>query len=148
VTSATLTNCLPPKCWENITLSLLYLLAGGAIYVLWRPESIFINVMLQYLVGPLGYSRLIGTFTSVAVAPFFVYSLPAALWVAAFGHALLCVVPRNNSREQVTWLLVPPAIGIASELAQSASMLPGTYDADDVMAYLSAGMYLQLIRYL
>jgi len=104
--------------------------------------------MLQYLVGPLGYSRLIGTFTSVAVAPFFVYSLPAALWVAAFGHTLLCVVPRNNSREQVTWLLVPPAIGIASELAQSASMLPGTYDADDVMAYLSAGMYLQLIRYL
>ena len=144
-------------CKWSIASGLMFLLVGGMLYVLYRPQTL----LLFRVSDALGLSSVIGEwrqFASVSYRPadFVVYSLPAGLWAASY---VLITAPltsllrkrssgvesgssdaasHNVRRCYPLYVAVAfiPLLGAASELMQALHLLPGTYDPADLVLYL------------
>jgi hypothetical protein len=122
------------------------MLAGGLIYLLWRPETI----RLFAWIGPAKDWSIYTTIRDLGSVArphhFIVYSLPDGLWLASFGHALLVVVRDASAASRAAWLAVPVTLGIGSEFLQMMGIVGGVFDRNDILAYSIAGAYLQLVN--
>ena len=120
----------------SVIAGLLTLIAGGMIYVLYRPRTLLLFHVADGLglTTPLAHWRL----SAMAFTPpeFVVYSLPAGLW--AMSYVLIEGVLVQAFSAQRRWAAVAfvPLLGAASELLQAARLLPGTFDASDLVLYL------------
>ena len=66
----------------------------------------------------------------------FIYSLPYALWVTSFCCFVGFIWHQDRSVGAMMWRFTAPVIAIGSELLQSVSLLPGTFDAIDLLALI------------
>jgi len=75
----------------------------------------------------------------VALPAFVRFSLPDALWQYAFAVCVLALW-RSAPRSPGTWTFValPLAIGMATELGQAAGVVEGVFDPHDALAMLVA----------
>lgn len=114
------------------------LFLGGMVYVAFRPSNLLFIVALKALGAGDALGVLRGAVQGLEVSDFVVYSLPAALWSAAYILAMESLwCGRGVSLGfRVVWVSLVPVMGVVSELMQAAGMLPGVFDWMDLMCYL------------
>ena len=120
---------------STLALGVMLLFAGGMIYVLYRPQTL----LLFHVAGGLGMTDLIGQWRQIATAwqpaAFTVYCLPAGLW--ALSYVLIVGTLAQSLSTLRRWIAVAfiPLLGIASEVMQALSIIPGTFDWTDLTLY-------------
>jgi hypothetical protein len=115
-------------------LVLLPLLAGGLIYIFFRPGSIrFKTWFAQTPVTTLPH----------VLPDWMVYNLPAGLWLFAFLYALRLL------QSPPVYFVLALVFAFGTELLQATAYAGGTFDSSDLLAYgIAAGIFyfLQKIK--
>lgn len=120
---------------------LLPVVAGAAIYVLWR--SPFLRVF-QWLdtagaATPVRSLRAAVMPARAWLPSWVLFSLPDGLWVYALTSWLTRIWRDAAGRGRWLWLSIGPVLGIGSELGQWAGLVPGTFDVVDLVGGVAAG---------
>lgn len=119
-----------------MAVGVMLLLAGGLVYVLFRPTTL----LLFHVAEGLGLADTIAQWRQAAAphcpAPFTVYTLPAGLWALSY---VLIVAPLAQGLPTLRrWAAVSfiPLLGAVSEVLQAPAIVPGTFDWADLALYL------------
>lgn len=130
---------LEKRSGVTAALSVLAMLTGGAVYVLWRPKSL---VMFAWF-DSLGLSSTLEALRAVTspvrrVLPIWViYSLPQALWLLSglLGLEFIWGVrPRTPGHR--LWLVALVSLAFGIECGQYVGLIPGRFDRTDVILLL------------
>ena len=124
-----------------MAVGLTLLFVGGALYVLFRPQTL----LLFHVAEVLGLSPVISQWRQEAApfvdlrspaAEFIIYCLPAGLWAMSYVliTATLSRILAPPKRHVAVAFI--PLLGAVSELMQAARLLPGTFDPCDLILYL------------
>ena len=102
------------------------IMLGSAIYFFFRDKQEIIFGFFQFLsVAP-----------KINFAPDWIkYNLPDALWFYAFLSTLIFIWQRKISVQSIIWLIAAISMGFLSEAFQFFSVIPGTFDLKDLLAY-------------
>ena len=120
---------------SQIGLAFLLLVIGGGIYLLMRQP-----VMLMHKVASeLGIGTLIDKGRMLVqgwqLPEWLIFSLPGALWSTAYILIIDALLSKSPSWRRFAVAAFIPLVGIVSELLQFVGLLPGTFDALDIIAY-------------
>lgn len=120
---------------SQIGLALLLLVIGGGIYLLMRQP-----VMLMHKVASeLGIGIFIDKGRMLVqgwqLPEWMIFSLPGALWSTAYILIIDALLSKSPSWRRFAVAAFIPLVGIVSELLQFVGLLPGTFDALDIIAY-------------
>ena len=121
---------------RNIWLwsSALTLLGGGTIYVLLRSRQTLLNMLID-ATGASGVKEARERASGLTIPEWFVYSLPGALWSAAYILLIHALTMGERPGRRLLWAGLIPAVGVVSELMQKHDLLPGVADRWDVVFY-------------
>lgn len=100
---------------------------GILIYLLFRTDTLLYNKTIGYLFHPIAKAN----------SPFTVFltsSLPDGLWAMSYSM-LIFYIRKDTTIHTFLWALIAPLIGIGSEIGQWLSIIPGTFDIFDIIAY-------------
>ena len=134
----------------QMVFGLLLILLGGLIYLSFRPTTL----LLFHALDRMGLMLLITDWRAWMSAyqptEFVLYSLPGGLWAAAYiliilsltGLIILSLTGRTPLTQRVTIASMIPLAGIASELLQWGGLLPGIFDATDLLCYTLPLLFL------
>lgn len=124
-----------PSLRRATAISSLAILAGGLLYLLFRPRTL----LLFHAADALGLAALVDRLRQVAsvwsLPEWVVYSLPNGLWSAAYVVLTPAVTRGYRRRTRLLLAGIIPLVGIASEAMQAVGLLRGTPDWLDVAAY-------------
>ena len=129
-------------------LSLLILLLGGLVYVIYRDKSL---LMFDWF-DAIGISNEIDglrrLFQGEGIYGWVKYSLPDGLW--AFSYMFLVDAIWNGSRSKSSFIFIYSltVIALLSEFFQYFGLLPGVFDWVDVASYLFAIILFVIIKLL
>ena len=88
---------------------------------------------LNYVISPIrGSSPLLNSHQMKYV----VFSVPFGMWVISFCCFIGVIWHKDSSVAAIIWRLFVPAIAISSEFLQFLGLLPGTYDANDLLVLI------------
>lgn len=116
------------------------LLAGSALYVLFRPTTL----LMFHWADALGLTGSIGTMRASLdgldkyLPSWTVNSLPFALWVVSYMFFINGIWGNSISLVRSVWFWCIPVIAIAAELAQSMHIIPGRFDLVDAVMIIVA----------
>lgn len=120
----------------KLLIGLMLLVAGGMIYLLYRPCTL----LMFHVVGWLGLASVVDGWREAATfcrpSDFVVYSLPAALWATSYALIAAYITRSQPRAGRLLAISIVPALGVASEIMQAAGWLPGTFDWADLCCYL------------
>ncbi len=125
--------------WLNVVLPLGL---GSVIYLGWRTSSL----KMFAWVDALGLTGLVaGLREGVAAAlpslpDWVLYSLPDAAWVYSLTATNVLIWGVAESKERSFWLALGVLLAGGSELAQWASLIPGTFDPIDLILIVLAAL--------
>ncbi len=133
--------------WLQIIISAIALLAGGMVYILFRPSE---QVFFRWI-SALGFdswfnlARNSSIPSSLIVPQWVVYSLPGGLW--AFAYALLITAIWSGSKSWLKyfWMVSIPILVLGYEILQLAGIIPGTFCIQDIafgIIGLTAGIFV------
>jgi hypothetical protein len=120
----------------------LPIVVGGLIYILFRTDTL---LMFRWadalaLTGPIARGR-------AAVAPllpwvpgFVLFSIPDGVWVFSATAFFARLWSDGPLWMRVLWIGAAPAMAIGGELGQIVGLVPGTFDALDLIAYAAAAL--------
>lgn len=125
----------------QISMIILTLIWGGAIYLLFREKNLLMFKWISYL-------KLEYLITDIRGAPFLkfkipnwaLYSLPDGLWLFSFTSTILLIWKNKINSHNIIWLTLIPLIAIVSELGQAIHVINGTFDYFDLLSYLSGSL--------
>ncbi len=119
-----------------ITLGVLLLACGCAIYLLFRSKSLNIYQWCSMM----GVSDTIDIFRSkvqdLNVYEFVKYSLPDGLYCAAYILIMDAIWHNDNGIFKCSIIFLVPCVTICSELLQYFELIRGTFDIYDLMCYI------------
>lgn len=114
---------------------------GSCIYVFFRSSDLLMFSWFQKmrLYGPISGVRVQLEPLLTFLPKWFYYSLPNALWVAS-GVLFITAIWEGDkySFQRHLWLILILAIGFGSELLQLSSIIPGTFDIQDLVLTILA----------
>lgn len=123
---------------KTLLFPFLTILLGGFIYVSFRVESLrmfswFNSISLSEVIirirnYTLNYDLLIPNWVK--------FSLPDGLWLFSFTSLILITWKNEINSSNLFWLIGLPIIALLSEIGQSISIMPGTFDWIDIAMYL------------
>jgi hypothetical protein len=120
-----------------ITLSLTL---GAFIYFMTRSESIYLN---QWM-ADLGLGNVLQFFQATVdntdIPHWMIYSLPDALWMLALTLFILMIWDFKLHRRSIPWIALAIIAGILFEIAQRFHIVPGTFDAIDLILIMLAAL--------
>lgn len=119
----------------KLPLGMMMLLMGGMTYLLFRPQTL----LMFHVTDALGLSAVINSMRkgiSSQLPEFIIYSLPGALWAAAYILTTEYFLYRQSVKTRILVAGIIPVIGAVSELLQLIGLLPGTFDVADLLCYL------------
>lgn len=120
----------------KLSLGIMLLLVGGITYLLFRPRTLLMFHVADYLgLSPI-IDRIREGITDAWLPEFIVYSLPGALWSTAYLLTVDCFLYGQSVRTRLVATSIIPLIGAASEVFQLTGMVPGTFDGWDLLCYL------------
>ena len=120
----------------KLSLGIVLLLVGGMTYLLFRPRTLLMFHVADYLGLSPVIDRIREGMTDAWLPEFIVYSLPGALWSAAYLLTVDCFLYGQSVRTRLVATSIIPLIGAASEVLQLTGMVPGTFDGWDLLCYL------------
>ena len=122
--------------------SAAFLALGSALYICLRPDSLLMFRWAQAMGAGEGVRTVREATRGIAEAipGWATYSLPYALWVISYMLAVQWVWRESRSTARLMWIAIAPAIAIASEIAQAARLIPGTFDWTDLALLVGASI--------
>jgi hypothetical protein len=131
---------------QSIFGSILTLLSGGLIYILFRTSSLrmftwYETIGLNHLTNELREWTFL---FSNNIPEWILFSLPDGLWVFSYVSLILYVWQNSVSIKNIFWLSIIPVLAISSELGQFFGLVAGTFDFADLLLY-TFGMTLPFI---
>lgn len=134
----------------NVSLSLLTLLAGGFVYAVFRSDGAY----MFHWFGNVGVADYIynlrETLGSYSIYGWVRYNLPASLWLMAYLFATAAIwTNHKNNRVFHFFVWLMPFMALMTEVLQLLNIIPGTFDATDVLSYgIVTGLFLLINKYL
>lgn len=130
-------------------LSAILMFAGGAIYVLWRPETL---VMFSWFAAlglsePVAHIRALATPAAASVPQWVYYSLPQALWLLSGCVAIHAVWRNWSSVNAQVWVFAAFAIAAGGEIGQALHVVPGAYDSRDLALILAVFITFEVVGF-
>jgi hypothetical protein len=120
--------------WLLVIISAVALLAGGMLYILFRPSEIVFFSWIR-AIGFDNWLNLVRN-SSLPLSPelpeWIVYSLPNGLW--AFAYALLITIIWSGSKSWIRylWMASIPLLVLGYEILQYSNIITGTFCIQDV----------------
>ena len=114
--------------------SLLLLLIGGMIYILFRSRQTLINLLLDHA-GANGLEGVREAISQWQFPEWVVYNLPGGLWSGAYIMLIHALTMGEPIGKRLLWAGLIPALGVVSEMMQQLLLLPGGADRWDVFFY-------------
>jgi hypothetical protein len=120
--------------WLHVIISAVALLAGGMVYILFRPsEYVFFS-----WISAIGFdswfnlARNSSLPSSPDLPEWIVYSLPNGFW--AFAYALLITIIWSGSKSRIRylWMTSIPLLVLGYEILQYSNIITGTFCIQDV----------------
>jgi hypothetical protein len=105
---------------QFIVGGVLTLLTGTLIYLLFRPETLRVFDWLR-IAGPLHESVLVLRESVLPVKP----------------YLILLIWKNELNKSSLVWILSVPILAVFSESAQAIGLIPGTFDTQDLVSYIS-----------
>ena len=125
------------KIWRFITvvIALCCVLACGMMYIYFRPDTLKMFHFFKYI-GVLDILENMKSDPSI-VSLWVLYNLPDGVWLFAYSILIGCIW---NFKIKDCWMfiLVMPFICIPHEILQGLGVMHGTYDPNDIFAYIMA----------
>lgn len=123
---------------KTLLFPFLTILLGGFIYVFFRVESLR---MFSWFNSISLYKVIIATRNYTLNYDFLIpdwvkFSLPDGLWLFSFISLILITWKNEINSSNLFWLIGLPIIALLSEIGQSISIIPGTFDWIDIAMYL------------
>ena len=123
---------------KTLLFPFLTILLGGFIYVSFRVESLR---MFSWFNSISLYKVIIATRNYTLNYDFLIpdwvkFSLPDGLWLFSFISLILITWKNEINSSNLFWLIGLPIIALLSEIGQSFSFVPGTFDWIDIAMYL------------
>jgi hypothetical protein len=119
------------------------LIIGGLAYLAYRPT----HLMMFHWAQALGAEESIKAIrqasnagAGVESSTWLISSAPFALWLISYIFAIKSIWGSTNKKKSFRWAMAGIFIAIGSELAQFASVLPGTFDWNDLAALVLAAI--------
>ena len=120
-----------------------------------RYYSYLIHVALPFSIGCLLYAigrtlslikigeqlKIDNKVVLVPLPKWAVFNLPDGLWLYSFFMWLILTWHRQKNRESFIWYGVLTALAFGSELLQKYSLIQGTFDTSDMVAYFIAILF-------
>lgn len=134
---------------KRIIISLAALFFGGMIYILWRTETLFMFSWFDCL----GLDDVIACLRASAepflvyLPDWFIFSMPNALWFFSGLILFDFIWGENLSECKFFWLSLFFVIAVGSEVAQAFQFIPGTFDYQDFLFMIIAGLFSALFIY-
>ena len=126
----------------------LMLLAGGMVYLLCRPHTILINHIASFLGLDPFLVNMREWIQIHQLSHILIYSLPAGLWAASYVTLVHAFSDRLSRCERLSFAAVMPMLGTLSEVLQGMGIVPGTFDALDIVCYITPYLlYLVLMLF-
>lgn len=124
-----------------LILALMAVLAGGMLYILFRPDS----YVFYRWIEALGLDGVVGRIRSFSMPlldklpVWFVYSLPNGLWAFAYTVIICILWAGSRSRWRYAWYASIVVLVVGFELLQLTDLIAGTFCWVD-MAFGAGGM--------
>lgn len=121
---------------EKTLISFVLFICGGLIYILFRTESL---VMFQWFKAfkLLDFINYIRQGIGVCITSDFIrFCLPDGLWLLSYLILMDAVWGNTHNLWSFFFYAILPFIAICSEILQYFSLLSGTFDLGDIVAYL------------
>lgn len=125
-----------------VIISMLSLLAGGIIYLLFRPHTLNMFAWLRLVHADVFFKyHAVG---SSPAASFCVYSLPNGLW-ALSALLMLSVIWGRQKNVYHTYASVFISASIFAEILQGIGIIEGTFDVLDIIPLLISAVIAEAI---
>lgn len=129
-----------------VTLSILALVAGGSVYLLWRSPTLWMFGWCEAL----GFGGHLADIRAIAAhyepPPWMLYSFPDGAWAFAGTMTMRGIWASAQGRVKVFWVALIPALAIGSEIGQGFGIVPGGFDFNDLVACIAAVSLVFLIH--
>ena len=125
---------------------LLPLFMGVMIYMLFRTENLIMFEWSNYLFmgATIDFLREFTLSVRLLFPAWFLFSLPDGLWMFSYVSLILHIWNNEIKKQNLFWVISIPIVAILSELGQLLKIVPGTYDAIDLVFYF-CGAILPII---
>lgn len=132
------------RCRANykvlLPISGLCIISGSIIYILFRPSSL---LMFRWfndlsLMHSIHYLREVSQGIDRHLPTWVINSAPFALWVLAYSFLIESIWGGLRNRSKTFWHLLIPIIAFFTEVAQTATIIPGKFDWIDLLLLLLA----------
>ena len=117
-------------------LSAALLLAGGAIYLLFRPHTLLMFHVADRLGGASSIQAARALTGECHLPRLLTDCLPGGLWSAAYVLLIDSLLKRQSAKHKIVAASIIPLVGALSEVLQYWGILPGTFDSIDLLCYL------------
>ena len=125
---------MKPRHEQSLSAELL--IAGGAVYLLFRPQTL----LMFHVADRLGLTPAIHSLRAATgdlrLPRILTESVPAGLWSAAYVLLIDSLFRRQPVKHRILAASIIPLLGAASEIMQRWHILPGTFDWSDLLCYL------------
>lgn len=132
----------------KVMLSLVILLLGGLIYVIFRDKSL---LMFDWF-NTIGISNEIDglrrLFQGEGIYGWVKYSLPDGLWIFSYMFIIDAIWDRERNAVSILFLWGLPIVAVLSECFQYFGLLPGVFDWMDMASYMLAIVLFMIIKIL
>ncbi len=132
----------------KIMLSLVVLLLGGLIYVIFRDKSLLMFDWFNTIgIGDEvdGLRRL---FHGEGIYGWVKYCLPDGLWVFSYMFIVDAIWDGERNAVSMMYLWILPIVAVLSECFQYFGLLPGVFDWKDMASYILAITLFLIIKLL
>ena len=135
---------------RSLCCSFFLVMLGGLIYTTYRDSDLLMFTWYDTI----GLTRLIEQLRvtvalfSDPISDWIIFSLPNALWMFSFIHALLWVWDFKLERRNLGWMLLATGIGIGTEIGQWMHLVAGTFDQTDLwMLFVASFLPIFFIKH-
>ena len=122
----------------KVMLSLVILLLGGFIYVIFRDKSLLMFNWFNTIGVGNEVDGLRRLFQGEGIYGWVKNSLPDGLWLFSYMFIIDAIWGKSKSISFYLFISLLPLIAIISEFLQFFDLCPGTFDWVDVASYLFA----------
>lgn len=131
-----MSDSLMKKQSAIVVLTVLPLMIGGLIYLLWRPETLLMFVWADHL-GVIDLVMLARVHAELYYLPnWALYNLPNGTWAYAFTATMTYLWVETYGPKKLLYILMPFFLGVFFEIGQYLNVIPGTFCLGDIVAHL------------
>ena len=116
-----------------LTMASVALLSGGVIYLLFRPDSLY---MFKWFTALKSLKHVFVQLPHVDLPDIMVYSLPDGLWLLSY-ILIIGIIWDFQTKKCIAFLALMPFFSLFHELLQWLNLF-GTFDIYDLFSYFCA----------